>query len=186
MEDDNQKCVNDVTSECENSDSKASDNDIAAHIMTKDIEIATLKDTVLRKTAEFENARKRMEKEKDDACKYANAKFSKDLLAVIDNFERVTEMSANLKNKIDADQNIKAFFDGIMLCEKELLNVLKKHGVNKINLKPGDAFDHQYHQAMCEIESDEYNAGQVAQVMQSGYIHHDRLLRPAMVSVVKK
>ena len=136
-------------------------------------EIQTLKDTVLRQAAEAENLRKRLEKEKDDSIKYASSKFAKDLLPVLDNFERVQSSS-------------EALVDGITLCEKELLSVFKKHGITKIEVSEGDSFDHQYHQAMCELEDKDRPAGSVIKVFQSGYMYHGRLLRPAMVSVVKK
>jgi len=145
-----------------------------------------LKDTVLRKMAESDNLRKRLEKEKDDAVKYSNSKFAKDLLAVIDNFERISANSSSVREKIENDANLKALFDGIMLCEKELLGTLKKYGISQIEAKKGDPFNPTYHQAMCELESEDCDAGTIVQVMQTGYVYHDRLLRPTMVSVAKK
>ena len=149
-------------------------------------EIQKLKDTVLRQAAETENLRKRLEKEKDESIKYASSRFAKDLLPVLDNFERVRESSQTLQQQGNSDTQLKAFVEGVMLCEKELLSVFKRHGIEKIVVAPGDAFDHQYHQAMCELEDKDHPAGSVIKVFQSGYTHHDRLLRPAMVSVSKK
>lgn len=150
-------------------------------------EVATLKDTLLRKLAETDNLRKRLEKEKNDAEKYANAKFAKDLLSVIDNFDRVTSNLASVEEKIKDDAALKPFFEGVSLCGKELLSVFKKHGIAQIEVSEGAThFDPHYHQAMCEIESREHKPGTVINIMQSGYVYHDRLLRPAMVSVAKK
>ena len=129
----------------------------------------------------------RLEKEKNDAEKYANAKFAKDLLSVIDNFDRVTSNLASVEEKIKADAALKPFFDGVSLCGKELLSVFKKHGIAQIEVSEGAThFDPHYHQAMCEIECREHNPGTIINVMQCGYVYHDRLLRPAMVSVAKK
>lgn len=149
-------------------------------------EVATLKDTLLRKLAETDNLRKRLEKEKNDVEKYANARFAKDLLSVIDNFDRVMNSLASIEEKIKDDTALKPFFEGVSLCGKELLSVFKKHGIAQVEVSEGTRFDPHYHQAMCEIESKDHEVGTVINVMQSGYVYHDRLLRPAMVSVAKK
>ena len=149
-------------------------------------QVATLKDTLLRKTAESENLRKRLEKEKEDAVKYSNKSFARDLLAVLDNFERINKGKAPVQSKIDADPNLKAYFEGISICEKELLSTFQKYGVSRVEVSAGDLFNHEFHQAMCEVEDAEHPAGSVVKVFQTGYKYHDRLLRPAMVSVSKK
>jgi molecular chaperone GrpE len=73
-----------------------------------------------------------------------------------------------------------------VLCEKELISVLKKHGISQIEVNEGDTFDPEYHQAMCEIDSPDHKSGSVIKSFQTGYMYNDRLLRPAMVSVSKK
>ena len=163
-----------------------SDSTLQKKIESLETEVATLKDTLLRKLAETENLRKRLEKEKNDAEKYANGKFAKDLLSVIDNFDRVTNNLSAIEEKIKDDAMLKPFFDGVSLCGKELLSVFKKHGITQVEVAEGTHFDPHYHQAMCEIESKDHKPGTVMNVMQSGYVYHDRLLRPAMVSVAKK
>ncbi|MDR3186821.1 MAG: nucleotide exchange factor GrpE [Holosporaceae bacterium] len=147
-------------------------------------EIKTLKDALLRKAAELENLRKRAEREMEEALKYSNTKFAKDLLVVEDNFERVLENSQLIKEKVEADANFKALLDGILLCEKELIAVFKKHGISRVKVTDGDRFDPQYHQAMCEVNDADREDGTIINVFQSGYMHNERLLRPAMVSVV--
>ncbi|MDR2158122.1 MAG: nucleotide exchange factor GrpE [Holosporaceae bacterium] len=149
-------------------------------------EVNKLKDAILRQAAESENLRKRLEKEKEDGIKYSNAKFAKDLLTILDNFERIYENSAGVKEKIKSDPNLKALFDGISLCEKEWISIFKKHGVAKIEVGEGDVFNPEYHQAMCELDSPNHKVGSIIKVFQAGYTHHSRLLRPAMVSVSKK
>lgn len=154
----------------------------------KDLEdqIATLKEAVIRKIAETENLRKRFEREKSDAMKYANGKFAKDLLGVADNFDRVMQHIESLGSKAKDDATLKPIAQGVELCGKELLSVFRKHGIDRVNVSEGTNFDPNYHQAMCEVESDKHNPGAVINVMQSGYVYNDRLLRPAMVSVAKK
>ncbi len=149
-------------------------------------QIATLKDVLLRKTAESENLRKRLETEKDEAVKYSNKSFARDLLVVLDNFERINKGKASVQGKIDADPSLKAYFEGISICEKELLSTFQKYGVSRVEVSAGDLFNHEFHQAMCEVEDDKQPAGSVVKVFQTGYKYYDRLLRPAMVSVSKK
>ncbi|MDR1561318.1 MAG: nucleotide exchange factor GrpE, partial [Holosporaceae bacterium] len=143
-------------------------------------------ETVLRKAAELENIRKRTEKEKEEAIKYSNGKFAKDLLSIADNFERVMENSASIKDKTANDTSLKALLDGVLLCKKELLSIFKKHGIFQIEISDGATFDPQCHQAMCEVNSSDHDEGTIIQVLQMGYMHYDRLLRPAMVTVSKK
>ena len=183
------KVVQDEISEEETAAQEDTQADLTPQKRIEELEseVATLKDTLLRKLAETDNLRKRLEKEKNDAEKYANAKFAKDLLSVIDNFDRVTSNLASVEEKIKADAALKPFFDGVSLCGKELLSVFKKHGIAQIEVSEGAThFDPHYHQAMCEIECREHNTGTIINVMQCGYVYHDRLLRPAMVSVAKK
>lgn len=183
------KVVQDEISEEETAAQEDTQADLTPQKRIEELEseVATLKDTLLRKLAETDNLRKRLEKEKNDAEKYANAKFAKDLLSVIDNFDRVTSNLASVEEKIKADAALKPFFDGVSLCGKELLSVFKKHGIAQIEVSEGAThFDPHYHQAMCEIECREHNPGTIISVMQCGYVYHDRLLRPAMVSVAKK
>ena len=136
-----------------------SDSTLQKKIEELETEVATLKDTLLRKLAETENLRKRLEKEKNDAEKYANGKFAKDLLSVIDNFDRVTNNLSAIEEKIKDDATLKPFFNGVSLCGKELLSVFKKHGITQVEVSEGTRFDPHYHQAMCEIESKDHKPG---------------------------
>lgn len=149
-------------------------------------QIAMLKDSLLRKTAEIENIRKRLEKEKEESIKYANRGFARDLLTVLDNFDRINENISPVKKKIDEDKDLKAYFDGIALCEKELLSVFQRYGISKIKTEVGDTFNHEYHQAISEVENNEHPAGSIVKIFQTGYDYNGRLLRPVMVSVSKQ
>jgi len=143
-------------------------------------EAGELKDRLLRTLAEMENLRKRTEREVADARLYGNASFARDVLAVADNMQRALDAVGPELRAGEA----KAFIEGVELTERELLKVLEKHGVKKFSperLK----FDPNVHQAMFEMEHPELPPGHVAQVMQAGYMLGDRVLRPAMVAVVK-
>jgi molecular chaperone GrpE len=146
-------------------------------------EAGELKDRLLRTLAEMENLRKRTEREVADARLYGNATFARDVLAVADNMQRALDaMGPELRESGDA--KVKSLIEGVELTERELLKVLEKHGVKKFSPE-GQKFDPNVHQAMFEMEHPELPPGHVAQVMQAGYMLGDRVLRPAMVAVVK-
>ena len=170
---------------CENCDC-VDESTYQSKIAELEEQINTLKDTVLRKVAEMENLKKRCEREKNDAISYANTKFAKDLLGVLDNFDRIIENSTSASEKISADPNLKAIFEGISLCNKELVTVLQRHGVNLVKAEQGTPFNPQFHQAMCEVEAENVESGTIVEIFQKGYSYNDRLLRPSMVSVAKK
>ena len=108
--------------------------------------------------------------------------MARDILSPSDNLNRALE---NLPKEKDRTQLINNFIDGLKMIQKELISILEKHGVKKIEAMH-NKFDHNYHQAILEIETKEHNEGIVVQEIQSGYTMHDRLLRPTMVGVAKK
>ena len=144
-------------------------------------EIADLKDRLLRAVAETENVRRRAEKERGDASTYAITGFARDVLSISDNLSRA--LSA-LPDGARDNEDMAGLIAGIEMTERELLNTLEKHGIRKIEPK-GEKFDHNFHQAMFEVESAEHKPGTVVEVVQAGYVIKDRLLRPAMVGVAK-
>jgi len=144
-------------------------------------EAAEFKDKALRTLAEMENLRKRTEREVADARLYGNASFARDVLAVADNMQRALDaIEPELRN----DAKVNSLIEGVELTERELLKVLGKHGVEKFS-PDGEKFDPNVHQAMFEMEHAELPPGHVAQVIQAGYMLGDRVLRPAMVAIVK-
>lgn len=146
-------------------------------------EAADYKDRLLRTLAEMENLRRRTEREVADARSYGIASFARDILAVADNMERALQaLDDELRAKADA--GVKALLDGVELTERELLKVLEKHGVRKLD-PVGQRFDPNLHQAMYEVADASAPSGQVAQVIQAGYMIGDRILRPALVAVSK-
>lgn len=135
-----------------------------------------LRDQFLRKLAEMENLKKGLEREKADYLQYSLSELLLELLVVLDNFERALSAAEQ-----GADGN--AFHNGIELIYRMYLNILLKKGVQPIEIKDG-AFDPNLHHAMATEESDQVKDPKVAEVLQKGYMLHNRLLRPALVKVL--
>lgn len=140
---------------------------------------AEAEDKQLRLTAEFENFRRRTLKEKQDTFKYGAQNLVKDLLATVDNLERAV---VHVEGNKDAD--FQSLLQGVELVQRELLGVLSKHGVEKIEAE-GQLFDPAVHEAMTQVPSPDHPANTVMQVLQTGYMLRDRMLRPARVVVSK-
>jgi molecular chaperone GrpE len=148
-----------------------------------DRELAEAKDRLLRTLADMDNMRKRTEREIADSRVYGISNFARDILGVADNMHRaMAALDDELRAK--ADEPTKVLLEGVELTERELMNVLEKHGVKRIE-PLGQKFDPNRHQAMYEIEDASVPAGTVVQVMQAGYLIGDRVLRPALVAVAK-
>ena len=141
-----------------------------------------LKDQLLRLMADSENLRKRSERDVSAAKKYGALGLARDLLGSIDNLE--TAISHMPENKDDMDETLKNILVGVEMSARELASVLERHHIKKVTPEQ-EKFDYNIHQAMFEVATDEVEPGMVVQVVQSGYMLHDRLLRPAMVGVSK-
>ena len=145
-------------------------------------EIADLKDKLLRALADMENLRRRSQKDREDALKYSAANFARDMLSVGDNLRRAIE---SIPEEGDPDgAALVAFIEGVALTERELLSSLERHGIQKIE-PMGEKFDPQFHEALFEIPTTDVETGTVMQVIETGYVIHDRLLRPAKVGIAK-
>ena len=145
-------------------------------------EVRSLKEDKIRVLAEMENLRKRFDREKIDSIKYGSVNFARDILSPGDNLERA--LSA-INQEEDHPQSIKNLIEGLKMVQKEFSSALEKNGISKIN-SMNEKFDPNLHQAMMEVERDDLDEGIVVQEIQTGYMMHDRLLRPAMVGVSKK
>ena len=141
-----------------------------------------MRDRLLRTMAEMENVRRRTEREKSDTARYAISNFARDVLTVGDNLRRTIEHVP--AEAAAQDPALKSFLDGVELTERELLNVLERHGVTRID-PVGQRFDPNCHQAMYEVPNPDVPEGTVVDVMQAGYVIGDRCLRPALVAVAK-
>ena len=144
-------------------------------------EIKDLKDQLLRSLAESENLRKRTAKEIEQIKKYGHISLLRDFLNVVDNMERAVKSSTSEKQ---SETSIKNLIDGIEIVLKEMKSLLDKNQINKIE-PLHEKFDYNFHQAMFEAPSSDYEEGLIIEVIQPGYVLHDRLIRPAMVGVSK-
>lgn len=152
--------------------------DAAARIAQLEAEVATMKDQALRALAELDNTRKRAQKERDDAMKYGTTALAKELLSVSDNLRRALEASATLS------ADAKGFVEGVEATERQLLAAFERAGIKRVE-PLGETFDPNFHRVMLEIENTDKPAGTIVQVLQAGYVIHDRLLREALVGVAK-
>ncbi|HAK63111.1 MAG: nucleotide exchange factor GrpE [Pseudomonadota bacterium] len=144
-------------------------------------EVADLKDQLLRAVAEAENIRRRAAREKQDISKFAITGFARDLLAVPDTLTRALE---SIGEEMRALEGVAGVIEGMELTQKQLLGILERHGVKPIQ-PLGEKFDPNFHQAMFEAPDTGQPDGTVIQILQTGYVIGDRLLRPALVGVAK-
>lgn len=152
-----------------------------ARVAMLEAELAEHKDRLLRALAEAENTRRRAQRERDDATKYAISGFAKELLSAADNLRRAL---ASLPEAEVGDERTRSLLAGVAATERELLSVFERHGIRRID-PTGERFDHNLHQAIFEVEHGDRPPGTIVEVLQPGYLLHDRLLRPAMVGVAK-
>jgi len=139
-------------------------------------------DKYLRIHADFENIKKRMEKEKFTAISYAHEQFARDLLPIID----ALEMASNTCDKEECDVNenlLDKVKEGINLTIEQFKKAFEKHGIELVNVEEG--FNPNFHEAVMQLDSDNKKPGEILEVFQKGYKIKDRVLRPAMVSIVK-
>lgn len=146
-------------------------------------ELGEARDKVLRTLAEMENLRRRTAREVADARTYGIAAFARDVLDIADNLQRALD-AVPAEAKAAADPGLKSLIEGVELTERSLLNTLEKNGVKKFD-PTGEKFDPNFQQAMYEVPDPSVPAGTVMQVVQTGYMIGERILRPALVGVSK-
>jgi molecular chaperone GrpE len=152
-----------------------------ARIAALEAEVAEQKDRALRALAEADNTRRRAERDRADGQKYAVSGFARDLLGAADNLRRALD---SLPADEAKDDKTRSLLEGVAATERELLAAFERNGLKRVDPK-GEKFDHNFHQAIFEAENTGQPAGTVVEVLQPGYVLHDRLLRPAMVGVAK-
>jgi molecular chaperone GrpE len=151
---------------------ESNDNDPAS-------EIASLRDRLMRALAETENTRRQGERRVQDAHRYAVANFARELLPVVDNLRRAIDAGS-----AEADTQKDGLIEGVVATDRILMQILNRFGVEEINALNAP-FDPRKHEAVMETDQTEQPPGSVAQVLENGYMLHDRLLRPARVVVAK-
>lgn len=139
-------------------------------------ELAEATDSLLRKTADFDNYRKRMLREKEDYVAYANRELLLDIVTIIDDFERAIRSA-------DESDDFSAFHDGIVMIEKQFTGMLERKWKLARFDSVGETFDPQKHEAMMTEERADHSESTVLEDFQKGYMLHDKVLRPAKVKV---
>jgi molecular chaperone GrpE len=154
----------------------------AVDVAALQAEYLVIKDQLLRAVAETENTRRRLTRERDETAKYAAANFAKEMLDVADNLHRA--LAAIPADALAQDESLKSLFDGVSATERQLDAAFTRQHIKRI-WPEGEKFDSNLHQAMFEVPGTDQPTGTVVQVLQAGYVMHDRLLRPALVGVAK-
>lgn len=145
-------------------------------------QLSQMRDNWLRALADAENLRKRFQKEREEVQKYGAVSFARDVVTIIDDLERAL---STCQERDSLPEGVKSVLTGVEMIAKEIRTAFERHHVKKIEAL-GMRFDPNLHQAMFEMESADQEPGIILQVLQEGYVMHDRLLRPAMVGVSKK
>ena len=142
-------------------------------------EVAALEDKYARVHADFDNIKKRLEREKYQALEYAQEKFAKDLIPVID----ALEMAAKASDGADAEPQelLRKVKEGVELTIKQFLTTLEKHGV--VAVSEDEPFDPNVHHAVQQVDSPEHETGEIVSTFQKGYKYKERTLRDAMVVI---
>lgn len=143
-------------------------------------ELANVKTKLIEAHADFENIKKRLEKDKITAVNFANESFARDLLGVIDALEMALNTQISEENS-----EAKSLKEGVSLTIESFKAALAKHGVKMIETSIGGEFNPEIHNAMSYVESDSIASGFIAQIYQNGYMYNERILRPAMVLIAK-
>ncbi|MDD5097287.1 MAG: nucleotide exchange factor GrpE [Candidatus Omnitrophica bacterium] len=136
-------------------------------------------DRLLRAQADFDNLRKRLDKEKVEFLKYANEEILLELLNVLDDLERTINLAE------DKHEDLNAFLKGVEMILAHLYDMLKQHGVKPIEAE-GKVFDPHYHEALMQVENKDLPEHTIVEVLQKGYLMHERVIRTAKVKVSKK
>jgi len=138
----------------------------------------------MRALAETENVRTRMKKQIDDTKLFGIQGFCKDLLEVADVLDQATESVP--KQELDNNQHLRSLFDGLIMTNTQLLTVFKRHGLVKLEPKVGDKFDPHFHEALFEVPTPQgQEGGTIAVLQKTGFLLHERTIRPATVGVFK-
>ncbi len=152
---------------------------LAQALEQKTREAAEAQDRYLRTYADFENYRKRMQRDTADFRKYANEQLASELLSVVDH------LGLALKHADESPQNAQGLREGVELVHRQFRDVLEKAGVKPF-ASQGQPFDPARHDALMQVETADLPENTVAQVMQEGYLYHDKVLRHAKVAVAKR
>lgn len=145
-------------------------------IQKKELEIAEYKNKWIRTQADFDNYRKRVQREISDIHLYAGEQLIKDILPVLDNFELAIKSAADKSDP---------FFEGVEMIYRQLIDVLEKQNVKEIDAY-GKTFDPKFHEAVMQVETEDVEPNTIVEVLKKGYLYHSKVIRPSMVKVATK
>jgi len=145
---------------------------------TAQAQLASLQDKYARVHADFDNIKKRLEREKYSALEYANEKFAKDLIPVVDSLSMAISATSS---EADANVLLEKLKEGVELTMKQLLSVLEKHGVTPVD--ENEPFNPDVHNAVQKVDSDAHESGDIVNTFQKGFRYKERTLRDAMVVI---
>ncbi len=151
-----------------------------AELEKKDLQIKELEEKYIRAYADFENTKKRLEREKYQSLEYANEAILKDLLPILDTLESALD---GIKNTSDTKESIQNIQNGIKLTIDKFLSTLGKYSVEVVD--SSGEFDPNLHNAIMQVKDESKEDGQISQVLQKGYKYKERVIRPSMVSITK-
>ena len=171
----NEEEILDEIESLDNQENEECSSDEKEELLAK---IKELEEQKLRDYAEFENLKKRYEKEKAQAIAYDQESFARDMLSVIDALDSASSLVIDEENLKESLEKIK---EGIELTTEQFKKIFSKHGIELISIEEG--FDPNFHEAIMKVDSEEVDSGEIVQVFQKGYKYKDRVLRPAMVSI---
>jgi len=158
-------------------ESAASKEELVKELEKTKEEAAENYDKYLRTSAELENYKRRAIKERADAINYGNERLIKDILPIVDGLERALDHACN-------SEDFDAFVEGLRLIYDKLLVSLEKHGVERIDAA-GKDFDPNFHEAMLQVETEEYENNKIVEELEKGYLLNGRLLRPVKAAISK-
>ena len=167
----------------ENHQENSTIKDLSEQLEQANQEVANLKNQLLLQLADGENLRKRTAKQVEDASKFAVNKFAKDLIEVLENLSLAINNAPIELN--DESNSLYSFHQGVILTKNTLVKIFAKHGITQIIPNIGDSFDHNIHEAVTHITSNDYENNSIIDVLAAGYLINERLLKPAMVVVTK-
>lgn len=159
-------------------DAKENDNTQKSDISALEEQLSKEKDRFVRLSAEFDNYRKRKQREIDEFKKFATETVFKQFLSVVDNLERAISSA-------ESNKDLDTLLEGVKLTHKEILKIFQAFNVTPVEAE-NQEFDPNFHQAVTQKETDEVPENTVTNVLQTGYVLNDRLIRPAMVVVSKR
>ncbi|MYC27970.1 MAG: nucleotide exchange factor GrpE [Nitrospira sp. SB0662_bin_26] len=174
---DTESADTDAEGSSENPQENSEVSSLADQLLEKDEELHALNDKYLRLAAEFDNYKRRVQRDQQDTIRFANEKLFKDLLPTLDNLERALQSGRE-------QGRIEGLLEGVDLTYKHFLETLQKMGIKQVS-SVGEVFDPAKHQAVGQVESDTIPENVIVDEYQKGYFVHDRILRPAMVTVAK-